>query len=58
MSFSSTGRHVKLLKENYLEPQFEDVNEKLDYIITLIESGMSKDELDNIKKKLVKKQTS
>lgn len=57
MSFSDAGRQVKVLRENYLEPQFEALNEKLSWIITLLESSMSKEELEGIKKKVAKKET-
>jgi hypothetical protein len=55
MSFSDAGRQVKVLRENYLEPQFTELKELMNYTITLLESNMSKEQLDNIKKRFDKK---
>ncbi len=54
MGFSAPGRQIKILRENYLEPNFFELNEKLDYLITIAERGMSKEEVENIKKSLSK----
>lgn len=62
MGFSGPGRQVKILRENYLEPKFSAIEEKIEYLITtveylvtVVESGISQDELDSIKKKIEKK---
>lgn len=55
MGFSAPGRQIKILRENYLEVKFAELNEKIDYLITILESGMSAEEVENAKEKLSKK---
>lgn len=52
---AATGRLINLLRDNYIEPQFEALNEKVEYLITLVESTVPEKKIEEIKKELNEK---